>query len=347
VTTDVLIPALEDAHDSHAALVDRFRSDLAVTPAGPHRQALASHLADTADYTVLLDTHIRDIRPRSPLRDTTETVRNIAEGAVRTTTLPLKVGALIAGRLLHGRRPADERELLKNAEDEYTITARALAVCRAAESIATQADDGEGATLLASLRRQDQEILEALEDAVAEHARAMATANGDRPAQIDGGLTGTATRMAHSAVDRLRDAVRASQQAARPDADAADEIPGATRMAQEPQGVGTLPADLPITGFDMLPATDLIQRLRMLSQDELTVVEGYEHLHAKRPGVLDAIEHLRGNQPWPDYDALSPDQIQARLRNAAPAVAGQVQDYEQRHRQRAPVITAAKQRISA
>jgi hypothetical protein len=37
VTTDVLVPALEDTREAHAAVIDRFQSDLAVTPSGPHR----------------------------------------------------------------------------------------------------------------------------------------------------------------------------------------------------------------------------------------------------------------------------------------------------------------------
>ncbi|MFF7144302.1 hypothetical protein [Streptomyces sp. SID2888] len=38
--TDVLIPALEDARDVHAAVVGRFRMDAATTPPGPLQQGL-------------------------------------------------------------------------------------------------------------------------------------------------------------------------------------------------------------------------------------------------------------------------------------------------------------------
>jgi nucleoid DNA-binding protein len=290
---------------------------------------------------------VREIRPRSPLRDAAEMVRIIAEGTVRTATLPLGIGALIAGGILRGGRQADERRLLKNAEDEYTIAARALATCRAGQSIAEQVHDGAAADLLASLRRQDEELLEALEDTVAEHARAVATTNGGRPAPANGGLTGVATRAVRTTADRLREAAQTGgQQTRRTAADAVREMPGVTRMAEEVQSAVTREEELPIPGYGRLTVTDITQRLRMLPQVDLIVVERYERVHANRPGVLNTIERLRGNQPWPGYDTTNPDQISTRLRTADPALARQVLDYEQRHQQRRTVITAAEQRAT-
>ncbi|PZG95462.1 hypothetical protein C1I97_26960, partial [Streptomyces sp. NTH33] len=69
---------------------------------------------------------------------------------------------------------------------------------------------------------------------------------------------------------------------------------------------------------------------------------GYERTHANRPGVLDAIEQLRGSEPWPGYDTMSPDEITARLQNVPAGVARQVLEYERRHRQRDTVISATE-----
>ncbi|OAH13673.1 hypothetical protein [Streptomyces jeddahensis] len=347
VTTDVLIPALEDACEAHAAVIDRFRSDMARTPDGPHRQALERHVADAQDHISRIDDHVSDIRPRSPLRDAAGTVRTIAKGTVRTTTLPLEIGASIAGRTLRGRHEADERRLLKNAEDEYAITSRAVAACRAGESIAAQASDGEAARLLASLRRQDEKLLDALKDSVAEHARAVATADGGRSEESDGGLTGAATRVVRTAVGRLRGAAQTGgRQTARTATGAIRKVPGMTGMAKEVQGAAAREDDLPISDYGQLTVSDITQRLRTLPQDELTVVEGYERAHANRAGVLNAIERLRGDQPWPDYDTMSLDQIHRRLKTADSALALQTLDYERRHRQRKSVINAARQRTT-
>ncbi|MBA4863249.1 hypothetical protein H1V43_18040 [Streptomyces sp. PSKA54] len=347
VTTDVLIPALEDAREAQAAVVDRFRSDMALTPEGPHRQVLERHVADAQDHINRIDHHVSEIRPRSPLRFAAGTVRTIAKGTVRTTTLPLEIGASIAGRTLRGRHEADERRLLKNAEDEYAITARALATCRAGESIAAEADDEEAARLLASLRRQDEKLLDALKDSVAEHARAVATADGGRSTEPDGGLAGATTRVVRTAVGRVRDAAQAGgRQTARTATGALREMPGVSRMTKEVQGAAAREEDLPIPGYGQLTVADITQRLRTLPQRDLTVVEGYERAHANRAGVLSAVERLRGDEPWPDYDTMNLDQIHRRLRTADPALALETLDYERRHRQRKSVINAARQRTT-
>jgi hypothetical protein len=348
VTTDVLIPALEDTRAAHAAVIDRFRSDLAVTPAGAHRQALERHVADARDHVTRIDRHVRDLRPRRTLRDAAELARIVAADLVRTARLPLETGALIAGGILRGRRQAGERRLLKNAEDEYAVAARALAVCRAGQSIAEQAHDEEAAGLLASLCRQDEQLLQTLEGSVAERARAVVAANGGgRRAQADGGLTGAATRAVRTTADRVRDAARTGgQQTARTAADTVRQMPGVTRVAEEAKGAATREEDLPISGYGRLNATDITERLRTLSQADLDVIEGYERAHANRTGVVNAIERLRGSQPWPGYDTMNADQITARLRTADPATARQAMDYERRHRQRDTVITAAGRRTT-
>lgn len=345
VTNDALIPALEDTRQAHTAVIDRFQSDMTVTPAGPHRQTLERHIIDAQDHIARIDDHVRDLRPRRLLPDTAGMVRTIAEDTMRTVRLPLEIGATIAGGILRGERRADPRRLLKNAQDEYTVAARALAACRAGESIAVLAQNEEAEDLFASLRRQGEKLLQTLEYSVDEQARALAaaTADGGRT-WTDGGLTGAAARAVRTAIDRVREAAQTnSQQTARTAADAAREMPSATRMAERVQGAVTREEDLPVPGYGQLSVTDITARLRTLSQSDLTVVEGYERAHANRPGVVNAIKKLRGSEPWPDYDAMSPDQIAARLRTAEPAQARQVLDYEQRHRRREQVETAARQ----
>jgi hypothetical protein len=120
-------------------------------------------------------------------------------------------------------------------------------------------------------------------------------------------------------------------------------------MAAEVQGAATREDDLPIPGYGRLSDTDVIKRLRLLSPSDLTVVEGYERAHAARPRVLSAIdrlsaiERLRGGEPWADYDAMTADQISSWLETAGSALARQVLEYEESHRRREAIITAAKQ----
>ncbi len=345
VMTEALVPALEDARRAHAAVADRFRADVTVTPPGPYRQMLERQAAEILDSIQLIEHHVRDVRPRGLVGSTVDVSGFVRRSAVRTVMLPLTVGAMLVTGLLRGR-PADERRLLKNAEDEYAAAARALAASRAGESIAEQIDDRATADLLASLRRQDQELLETLENSVADHARAVAAAaNGFGPPQGES-VRDALVLMARTALDRVRDVVQTGGRQTMSAAEGAvREMPGATRMAEEVQGAVTREEDLPIARFSQLGVNEIQKQLSRLSQSELTVIEGYERAHANRPGVMEAIEQLRGSEPWLGYDAMDPSQIMARLQNVSLGAARQVVEYERRHRRRETVISAAQARV--
>jgi hypothetical protein len=176
VTTHALIPALQDTRDAHAAVIDRFRMDMAVTPVGPHRLAMEHHLAHTQEHMARIDDHVRAIRPRRLLSDTAAIVRTLASGAIRAVHLPIEACAMITAGVLLGGRPADERHLLLTIEGEYAAAAHALAACRVGESIAALADDETAMDLLDSLRHQDEELLETLETSLEQLAQALVDA---------------------------------------------------------------------------------------------------------------------------------------------------------------------------
>jgi hypothetical protein len=173
--THTLVPALENARQTQAAVLDRFRADITVTPPGPYREELARQVTEVQDSLQRIEHHVRDLRPRGLVGDTVDLARFITRSTVHTAMLPLTMGSVILTGLLRGGRPTDERRLLKNTENEYATAARALAACRAGEVLAENVYDQATADLLGSVRRRDQELLEALEDSVAERARAVAT----------------------------------------------------------------------------------------------------------------------------------------------------------------------------
>ncbi|MEV6742015.1 hypothetical protein AB0N14_36025 [Streptomyces sp. NPDC051104] len=347
--TDVLVPALEDAREAHAAVVDRFRTDVTITPPGARRQILERQVADAEDHLELIEDRVREIRPpRGALTAAAQIVRSAARGAMRVTMLPVEVAVAAMTEMADGERLARERRLLKNAEDEYAAAARAMAACQAGEKIAEQLHDRETADLLRLLRRQDEELLGSLEENVAERARAVAVAtNGQRPIEGEtaegGGLLDAVMRTVRAAVARVRVAFRKGSRRVRGTAEGAwREMPDATRMAEEVQGAVTREEELPIPGFSQLGVSEIQQRLRGLSQTELTVIEGYERAHAGRPGVVNAIERLREAEPWAGYDEMDPERIKMHLPNVSDRVVQQVLEYERVHRQRNTVITAAE-----
>lgn len=345
VMTQALVPALEDARQTHAAVADRFRADVTVTPPGPYRQMLERQVAEVLDSLQRIEHHVRETRPRGLLGSTVDMAGLVSRSAMRTAMLPLTIGSALVTGLVRGQQ-ADQRRLLKNTENEFAVAALALAAARAGESIAEEVQDQAAADLLGSLRRQDQELLERLEDRVAEHARAVVAAgNGFGPSH-DASMRDEVLRVVRTTADRLRDIVQTGGRQTRSAAEGVvREMPGVTRMAEGVQGAVTREKDLPIAGYGRLGLDEIKKRLRPLSQSDLTVIEGYERAHANRDTVLDAIEQLRGSEPWPGYDAMAPSEIMAQLQNVSLSVARQVAEYEQHHRRREPVISTAQARI--
>ncbi|MFF9810649.1 hypothetical protein ACF1G5_37060 [Streptomyces coeruleorubidus] len=347
VTAEEVVSALEDARHAHAAVLDRFRADATVTPPGPHRRMLEHQSTRVQGGLERIQNQVRHLQPSGVLGMAAGVTRWVSRGAVRTAMLPVTVGSRAVRGILPGGGPADPRQVLRNTEDEYAAAARALAACRAGQVVAEQVDDQATAELFGSLRRQDEELLQVLQDGLAEQARrVVASVNGSGG---NGGATvaeATAQTM-RTAVDRTREAARRGGQRARGAAEStAREMPEPGPVAEETLGAAQREEDLPIHGFSQLSTEQIRQRLRTLSQADLTMIEGYERAHGHRKGVLDAIERLREEQPWAGYDSLEAGEITVRLQDASSDESRQVREYETRHRQRQEIISAAEARMS-
>lgn len=99
--------------------------------------------------------------------------------------------------------------------------------------------------------------------------------------------------------------------------------------------------ELPISGYDQLGDKEISDQLSELSQVELTTVETYERAHADRPVVLAKLRYMRGNEPLPDYDALTTEQIADALAGAQAETVRAVRDYERKFQHRQSVLSEA------
>jgi hypothetical protein len=291
--TQTLIPALEDAHHAHAAARDRLRADAALAPPGPHRQMLEHRADDMQEHVHRIDRHVRGLRPRGLLGGATDVTRFAARLTWRTATLPLTLGQKTVTGVMRGRGPADERQVLKNTEDEYAAAARALAAARVGEVLAGQAQDRAAVDLLREISHQDEELLAALEDSLDRQARSVAAASdGFRVEQpADGGLAHTATRPLRAVAERLRQMTHPGQGPGA-DEERVAETAEVGAAAEQIQGAVSTEDSLPIIGFSQLSVEEIERRLPGLSESDLHVLEGYERTHAHRKGVLEAIERL-------------------------------------------------------
>ncbi len=99
--------------------------------------------------------------------------------------------------------------------------------------------------------------------------------------------------------------------------------------------------ELPIPGYDRLGDRQVVAGLRESSQVELAAIETYERSHRSRPEVLDKLRYMRGSEPLPGYDALSPEQITTALAGADTRTVRAVRDYERKFRRRPEVLEEA------
>ncbi|MFD4975759.1 hypothetical protein [Streptomyces sp. NPDC058424] len=348
--TDVLIPALKDARDAHAAVVDRFWTGVVLTPPGTERQRLESQASEAQYHLGRIEARMREMRPpRGPLSAAGQLTWMVTRGVVRAGVLPLQAGVSAVTGRVRGVRQAGELRLLRAAVDEYTAAARALATCQTGKDIAERLNDQESAELLAVLGRQDEVLLETSEENLARRARAVAAAAAEGPrlargeAAEGGSLLQAVTSKVRAATARLGARLQRGTGLVRgPGGGAWREVSAATRVAEKVQGAMAREEALPVAGFSRLGVAEIQQRLRGLSQRELTVIEGYERAHAGRRGVLNTVEQLRQAEPWAGYDAMDPERIKMHLHDVSDRTARQVLEYERRHRQRDTLINAAE-----
>ncbi|MFI2347079.1 hypothetical protein ACH492_08445 [Streptomyces sp. NPDC019443] len=318
VTTDLLIPALREVRETEAALADRFRSHLAVTPPGEHREALERRAGDARGHVYRIDEHLRALRPRGGVQTVLGNAWHLTGRAAR---LPFDAAMAVPQVMLRGQGKTTKHQLLKNAEDEYAVTALAVAVCRAAERMAQDAEDAGSSDLLNSIRRDGEEALEELGSSLEQRAEEVVAAE-----TADGSPAAGITRTVRAWSNWLRES--------------AERVPGVERLQSAPQGAFITEAELPIPDYRRRSTKSILDRLPHLPQADLATVDAYERSHAGRPVILSRIADLLGHEPWPGYDSMTADEILKRLQDTESGLAWRVLDYERRHQARATILSA-------
>lgn len=94
----------------------------------------------------------------------------------------------------------------------------------------------------------------------------------------------------------------------------------------------------PFAGYDRLDGRGVIDGLSGHSQVELETMETYERAHKSREPVLDKLRYMRGREPVPGYDALTPEQIMAVLDDADTDTIKKVRGYERKFANRSAIV---------
>jgi ferritin-like metal-binding protein YciE len=327
---DKILQYLNEAHASEAGLVRVLQSQIAMTPRGSYRKGLEKHLGETRGHAERLQARIRELGDGGG-------VLQLGIGIAETVA---------AQALALGKTPLDmlrgtggEEKVLKNAKDAAATEALEIATYTAIEQLASSVGDDDTARLAASIRADEQRMLDKILKEIPKLTAAVVRADVRGNGSYDVSKTGAA--------DATRAAGRKTRSAAKKSgARTARKAPGATRAAGAAKGAVSREQDLPIPRYGSLNADEIVARLPQLTQVELGQVDVYERAHDNRSTVLDRISALRTSEPWQGYDELTVDELRSALADADESRARAAREYERAHKNRAGVIAATEREPS-
>ncbi|MGE5636951.1 MAG: DUF892 family protein [Nocardioidaceae bacterium] len=146
-----VVQYLNEAHATEMRLVRVLQSQIAITPRGSYRDALEQHLRQTRRHAERVQDRIEQLGGGA----------NVLQAGVGA------VGTVVAQTLALCKTPWDllrgsggEEKVLKNAKDACASEALEIATYTAIERLAQRVGDDETAALAASIRADEEKMLE-------------------------------------------------------------------------------------------------------------------------------------------------------------------------------------------
>jgi hypothetical protein len=259
---------------------------------------------------------------------------------------------LVGQALALGKTPLDllrgsggEEKVLKNAKDACATEALEIATYTAIERLATSVGDRETARLAASIRADEEKMLERVLAEIPKLTDAVVRADVRGNPSYDVTRTGAADAV-REAGESARGTARTAGAKAKRSARRARKVPGVAQAEGQIKGAVASESDLAIARYDALTADEIAGRLADLSQIDLAKIDAYERRNQSRTTILSRITSLRGDEPWAGYDELTADEVQAVLAEGDDDRAQQVRAYERSHKNRAGVMKAAERELA-
>jgi len=332
-----IVQYLDEAHASEVGLVRVLQSQIAMTPRGTYRTALERHLGETRGHARRVEERLRELgHGGNPLLAGLGLAETVIAQAVAIGKTPFD---LVRGT-------GGEEKVLKNAKDAAATEALEIATYTAIERLARGVGDDATAELAASIRSDEEKMLERVLREIPKLTDDVARAELDGESVYDVTETGAADAVKTAARATRSTARKTAGSAKRTTARTARSVPGAARAEGTAKGAVASEQDLPIAGYDGLTADDIARRLPQLSQVELVQVETYERKGGSRATVLERIDALRASEPWSGYDGQNVEEIRRALGDASDATARTVREYERAHKNRAGVLDATARELA-
>lgn len=323
-----VVQYLNEARAAELGLVQVLQAQIAMTPQGSYRNALEKHLDETHDHARRIDRRVAELGSAG---NPFHIAMGWAEDALAQTF------ALAKMPLDLWRGSGGEEKVLKNAKDACATEALEIATYTALEHLARGVGDETTAKLAASIRSDEEKMLARVMREIPKLTDAVVRADVKGDPSYDVSETGAADAVREAGRQATKTARRANTRA-RGTARQTRKVPGVAQAEGQIKGAMASEQDLPIARYDSLTAADLIEKLTGLSQIDLAKIDTYERKNQNRSTVLGRISALRGDEPWPGYDELNANEVNAVLGEGDDDRAKRVRDYERSHKNRAAVI---------
>jgi ferritin-like metal-binding protein YciE len=331
-----LVQYLSEAKASEDALVRVLQSQIAMTPRGAYRSSLETHLGQTRQHSTRLGERVGELGgAANPLMAAFGVWEDLVGQAIALTKTPFD--------LLRGS--GGEEKVLKNAKDACATEALEIATYTAIERLARHVGDGQTARLAASIREDEEKMLQSILRALPRLTDAVAGAEIDDDPSYDISTTG-AGEAVEDAVAATKQAVRKTSAATKRTARRARKVPGVAQAEGQVKGAVAAEEDLAVAGYGSLTAEEITAKLSRVSQIDLAKIDSYERRNQNRATILSRVTSLRGDEPWPGYDELTASEIQAVLAEGDDERATRTRSYERSHKHRAGVLKAAERQHS-
>ena len=236
--------------------------------------------------------------------------------------------------------------MLKNAKDACATEALEIATYTALERLARSVGDEQTAKLAASIRADEEKMLERIMRELPKLAAAVVGADVEDDPSYDVTKTGAADAARATGKAAAKTARKTGAKAKRSTRQAR-KVPGVAQAEGQVKGAVASQSDLAIASYDKLTAEEIVAKLSELSQIDLAKVDSYERRHENRTTVLDRIGSLRGDEPWPGYDELTVSELQSALDKADDDRVKAVRTYERAHKARAGVLSATERELAS
>jgi len=331
-----VVQYLSEAHAHEQSLTRVLQSQIAMTPRGSYRTVLETHLDETRGHADRIERRLQALGQNgNAITAVVGVVQSVVGQAVAIGKTPLD---LVRGS-------GGEEKVLKNAKDACASEALEIATYTAIERLAEQVGDAETAKLAASIRTDEERMLQRVLKEIPKLTTAVVRADVSGKSSYDVRTTGAADAV-REAGNAARETTRKAVDTAKRTSRQARKVPGVAQAEGQIKGAVASEEDLPIARYDELTAEEITSKLTGLSQIDLAKVDSYERKNQDRTTILSRVTSLRGDEPWPGYDELTAAEVSAALSEGDDELAQKVRSYERAHKNRVSVMKATERELA-